>query len=91
MVTQANIIGTGPAGLAAALQLIQNNGIRCHIYEIHPEVSTLGGAISIPSNGVKLLDCLVDYGTLATRASMKSAVTLWSVKGYTLGMFDMIT
>lgn len=54
-VVQAIIIGAGPAGILAALRLHEHNHISPTIYEIRSEPSTLGGAIGIPSNGLRLL------------------------------------
>ncbi|KAJ4329000.1 hypothetical protein N0V84_000572 [Fusarium piperis] len=56
--TKAIIIGGGPAGLSTALRLHQKTNILCTLYEIRPEPKTLGGAIGIQPNGLRLLDRL---------------------------------
>ncbi|GKZ75677.1 hypothetical protein AnigIFM56816_000336 [Aspergillus niger] len=52
---KAIIIGAGPAGLAAALQLHRNNNIAITVYELRPEPTTLGGAIGLFPNGMRLV------------------------------------
>ncbi|KAH8591994.1 hypothetical protein B0O99DRAFT_663407 [Bisporella sp. PMI_857] len=58
LVKKATIIGASPAGLATALLLRQANNIQPVIYEICSEPTTFGGAINIPSNGLRLLQKL---------------------------------
>ncbi|GLA17399.1 hypothetical protein AnigIFM63309_007254 [Aspergillus niger] len=54
-IKKAIIIGAGPAGLAAALQLHRNNNIAITVYELRPEPTTLGGAIGLFPNGMRLV------------------------------------
>ncbi|KAJ5716917.1 hypothetical protein N7488_002563 [Penicillium malachiteum] len=56
MIKKAIIIGAGPAGLAAALRLKKANGIECTVYEIRKKPATIGGAVNIPPNGVRLFN-----------------------------------
>ncbi|GIC87509.1 FAD-dependent oxidoreductase [Aspergillus udagawae] len=86
---QAIIIGAGPAGLAAALRLQQYNHISVVVYEIRPEPTTLGGAIGIPSNGLRLLHRLGLYEALRARGSETSNLVLHAVKGNALGTADL--
>ncbi|KAI1460179.1 hypothetical protein F4805DRAFT_18934 [Annulohypoxylon moriforme] len=83
------IIGAGPAGLAAALSLKQNHRISCVIYEIRHEPTTLGGAIGIPSNGLRLLKRLGLFEELAKKGAETSTLTLYSLKGSVMGTMDM--
>jgi 2-polyprenyl-6-methoxyphenol hydroxylase-like FAD-dependent oxidoreductase len=83
------VIGAGPAGLMAALHLNQSNGISCAVYEIRPEPTTLGGAIGIPSNGLRLLHRLGVYEALLAQGSIISTSILHSSRGNELGEIDM--
>ncbi|KAL4924988.1 uncharacterized protein BDV17DRAFT_199012 [Aspergillus undulatus] len=82
-VRKAIIIGAGPAGLSVALRLHQTTNIKCTIYELRPEPTTLGGAIGIPSNGLRLLDRLSSglYQSLLERGSSRSDLALYSRNG----------
>ncbi|KAJ5669244.1 hypothetical protein N7462_010314 [Penicillium macrosclerotiorum] len=73
-VTQAIIIGGGPAGLAAALNLKRTNGIDCRIYEIRDKPTTIGGAVNIPPNGIRLFDQLGLLNAMNARASSSSSL-----------------
>ncbi|GFF60512.1 predicted protein [Aspergillus lentulus] len=68
-IPQAIIIGGGPAGLAAAIRLKAYNGIDTSVYELRPEPTTFGGAVNIPSNGLRLIDRLGLYEKLCSRGS----------------------
>ncbi|KAL4778546.1 hypothetical protein BJX76DRAFT_362635 [Aspergillus varians] len=85
---KAIIIGGGPAGLSVALRLHQTTNIKCTIYEIRPEPTTLGGAIGIPANGLRLLDRLGVYQSLLNRGSSQSDFVLHSGSGSLLGQQD---
>ncbi|KAL4790510.1 hypothetical protein BDV19DRAFT_333302 [Aspergillus venezuelensis] len=80
---KAIIIGAGPAGLSLALRLHQTTNIRCTVYELRPEPTTLGGAIGIPSNGLRLFDRLgADiYQSLLARGSSRSDFAMHSLNG----------
>ncbi|KAL2859934.1 FAD-dependent oxidoreductase [Aspergillus lucknowensis] len=82
---KAIIIGAGPAGLSVALRLHQTTDIHCTIYEIRPKPTTLGGAVGIPSNGLRLLDRLGVYNALVKRGSSRSDFAVRSLNGTTLG------
>ncbi|ETS80717.1 hypothetical protein PFICI_08246 [Pestalotiopsis fici W106-1] len=90
-VKKAIIIGGGPAGLLAALRLQRSNGIHPVVYEIRSETTTLGGAIGIPSNGLRLLDRLGLYHKLAARGALTSAVVIHSLQGSVVGTMDMVS
>lgn len=88
-IRKALVIGAGPAGLAAAIQLKRKNGISCTVYEIHQEPTTLGGAIGIPSNGLRLLDRLGVYEPLFGLAANTVNTVAYSSKGIELGEIDL--
>ncbi|KAL0935009.1 uncharacterized protein CTRU02_209600 [Colletotrichum truncatum] len=83
------VIGAGPAGIAAALLLRRNHNISCTVYEVRPGPSTLGGAIGIPSNGLRLLDRLGLYDQVAAKGADTSSLFLHSLKGGEIGRMDM--
>ncbi|KAH8589017.1 FAD binding domain protein [Bisporella sp. PMI_857] len=85
------IIGGGPTGIAAALLLKQNNHLTPVIFEEAPEMKTIGGAIGIPSNGLRLLDRLGVYEELISRGSCANDIVLHSVTGSILGQIDMVS
>jgi 2-polyprenyl-6-methoxyphenol hydroxylase-like FAD-dependent oxidoreductase len=60
------------------LRLKQSNGIDCVVYEIRDKPSTIGGAVNIPPNGVRLFHELGLYDELNARASSISKLTLGS-------------
>ncbi|KAJ6437417.1 salicylate hydroxylase [Purpureocillium lavendulum] len=86
---KAIIIGGGPAGLSTALRLHQTTNISCAIYELRPEPTTLGGAIGIFSNGMRLLHRLGLHDDLLARGSSHSCFVLRSMQGGVLGEQDM--
>ncbi|KAL3450225.1 hypothetical protein BJX65DRAFT_24547 [Aspergillus insuetus] len=79
------IIGAGPAGLIAALRLQQRNHISSVVYELREEPTTLGGAIGIPSNGLRLLHRLGLYDELRSRGAETSNLVLHGMKGNVVG------
>ncbi|KAH6701401.1 hypothetical protein BKA61DRAFT_636565 [Leptodontidium sp. MPI-SDFR-AT-0119] len=86
---QAVIIGGGPAGLAAALQLCRQNKFTCAVYELRSCPSSLSGAIGVPCNGSRLLARLGVYESLLTRGAVTNHVTMHSSQGATLGSVDI--
>ncbi|KAF7591570.1 hypothetical protein BBP40_001450 [Aspergillus hancockii] len=82
---KAIIIGGGPAGLSTALRLYQTTNIKCTIYELRSEPTTLGGAIGIMPNGLRLLHRLGVYDALHARGSSHSSLTVHSTQGSILG------
>ncbi|KAF4242955.1 hypothetical protein CNMCM8980_010115 [Aspergillus fumigatiaffinis] len=88
-IKKAIIIGGGPAGLAAAIRLKAYNGIDTSVYELRPEPTTLGGAVNIPSNGLRLIDRLGLYEKLRARGSCTSQLTVHSMQGSVLVDMDM--
>ncbi|KAH6723458.1 FAD binding domain protein [Leptodontidium sp. 2 PMI_412] len=89
IISKVIIIGGGPAGIAAALQLQQANNIKPTIYETRFEPTTLGGALGIPSNGSRLLERLGLWDELLARGSTGSELSIHSVKGHVIGTMDM--
>ncbi|KAL5356586.1 hypothetical protein BJX96DRAFT_162564 [Aspergillus floccosus] len=88
-IKKAVIIGGGPVGLAAALRLKAHNGIDTTVYEIRPESTTLGGAVNIPSNGLRLIHQLGLYEKLCARGSSSSQLIVHSMQGTVLVDYDM--
>ena len=77
--------------MTAALRLRKINHIRPVIYELREEPMTLlGGAIGIPSNGLRLLSRLGLYDAMASRGAQTPSVILHSTKGSIVGEMDMI-
>ncbi|KAF3384198.1 FAD-dependent urate hydroxylase [Talaromyces pinophilus] len=85
------IIGGGPTGIVAAILLKQRNRITPVVYEAQPEPTTIGGAIGIPSNGLRLFKLLGVYEELISRGSSQPDVTLHSVQGSVMGQMDLIS
>ncbi|OQE26063.1 hypothetical protein PENFLA_c007G00760 [Penicillium flavigenum] len=83
------IIGGGPAGVAAALHLQEKNNISCQVYEVRREPTTLGGAIGIPSNGLRLLQRMGLSDAMMAKGSETSMLNLHSLKGNEMGRMDM--
>ncbi|OHE97765.1 hypothetical protein CORC01_06970 [Colletotrichum orchidophilum] len=83
------IVGGGPAGILAALQLQKCNGITPVVYEIRHRPTTLGGAVGIPSNGLRLLHRLGLYNDVAARGALTPKVVLHALKGYVMGEMDL--
>ncbi|KAK1670999.1 hypothetical protein BDP55DRAFT_732614 [Colletotrichum godetiae] len=83
------IIGGGPAGILAALRLKKCNGITPIVYEIRRQPTTLGGAIGIPSNGLRLLDRLGLYNDVAARGALTPKLVLYALKGCVMGEMDL--
>ncbi|GAD96742.1 salicylate hydroxylase, putative [Paecilomyces variotii No. 5] len=79
--SKAIIIGAGPAGVAAAIRLTKHNNISCTVYELRPVPTTLGGAVGIPSNGLRLFDRLGLYKALSTKGSESSNVRIHFAQG----------
>ncbi|KAH8202955.1 hypothetical protein TruAng_002901 [Truncatella angustata] len=90
-VQKAIIIGAGPAGLLTALRLRQFNHISPVVYEIRSEPTTLGGAVGIPSNGLRLLDRLGLFQKVAARGAETSALVVHSLQGTVVGKMDMVS
>lgn len=65
------------------------NGIETAVYEIRPEPTTLGGAVNIPSNGLRLLDRMGILSQLELRASSASQLKVHSMGGAILADLDM--
>ncbi|KZL79795.1 6-hydroxynicotinate 3-monooxygenase [Colletotrichum incanum] len=85
------IIGGGPAGLLSALQLHNSNGLSPVVYEIRQKPATLGGAVGIPSNGLRLLHRLGLYDAIATKGALTPKLVLHALKGCVMGEMDLAT
>ncbi|WYZ38254.1 hypothetical protein EsH8_III_000168 [Colletotrichum jinshuiense] len=83
------IVGGGPAGVLAALQLQKSNGITPVVYEIRHKPTTLGGAIGIPSNGLRLLHRLGLYEEIAAKGALTPRLVLHALKGCVMGEMDL--
>jgi hypothetical protein len=84
-VCTAIIIGGGIAGPAAAIAL-QGIGIQCTIYELRPRPATIGGAIAIPPNAVRVLDHWGLYDKIAHTEHTYEKIELFSIaSGKSLG------
>ncbi|KAJ6103804.1 hypothetical protein N7486_004026 [Penicillium sp. IBT 16267x] len=83
------IIGGGPAGVAAALHLQEKNNISCPVYEVRSEPTTLGGAIGIPSNGLRLLQRMGLSDAMLAKGTETSILKLHSLSGNEMGRMDM--
>ncbi|KAH7142699.1 FAD binding domain protein [Dactylonectria estremocensis] len=88
---KALIIGGGPTGLAAALLLKQNNHLTPVVYEACIEPTTIGGAIGIPPNGLRIFKLLGVYDELIARGSSGTNIVLHSVRGSVIGRLDMVS
>ncbi|RAK99770.1 FAD-dependent oxidoreductase [Aspergillus ibericus CBS 121593] len=86
---KAIIIGAGPAGLAAALQLHRNNNIAITVYELRPEPTTMGGAIGIFPNGMRLLHRMGLYEALLARGSCVTHMEIHSLQNGDIAKVDM--
>lgn len=59
------------------------------VYEIRPEPTTLGGAVNIPSNSLRLFDRLGLYDKLVSLASSASQLIVHSRQGSVLADLDL--
>lgn len=84
--SQAIIVGAGPAGLCTALRLHSTKRIQCSVFELRPEPTTLGGAIGVLSNGLRLLDRLGLYEALRACGNTNGTVITHSAQGDILGV-----
>lgn len=75
--------------MAAALHLKQKNQISCAVYEVRSEPTTLGGAIGIPSNGLRLLQRMGLSDAMMAKGSETSMLNFHSLKGDDMGHLDM--
>lgn len=73
----------------AALHLHRDLNINPVVYEIRSEPTSLGGAIAIPANGLRLLHRLGLYDEVLARGVETSDLVLHSLKGSVLGNVDM--
>jgi 2-polyprenyl-6-methoxyphenol hydroxylase-like FAD-dependent oxidoreductase len=86
---QVIIIGAGPTGLIAALRLKQSNEISPILYEIRDGPNTLGGALGIPANGLRLLQELGLYHQLLAKGASTSRLVIHGLDGSALGDWDL--
>lgn len=72
------------------MRLHQQTDIKCTLYELRPEPTTLGGAVGIQPNGLRLLSRLGVYEKVLARGFGGSNVTLHSLQGHTIGSQDHV-
>lgn len=85
----AIIIGGGIAGPAAAVAL-QKIGIQCIIYELRPAPATIGGAIGLSPNAVRVLDHWGLYEELAKLGFSHENIEMFSLSsGKLLGQLPL--
>lgn len=75
--------------MAAAIHLQEKNKISCQVYEVRREPTTLGGAIGIPSNGLRLLQRMGLCDAMMAKGSETSMLNLHSLSGTEMGRMDM--
>lgn len=88
--SKAIIIGGGPAGICAALRLNQTTDITCAVYEIRPEPATIGSAVGIFPNGMRLFDRLGVHDKMLKHGASQSIMSMYSLKGKLLGQEDVV-
>lgn len=72
------------------MRLQQKNQISCVVYELRSEPTTLGGAVGIPSNGLRLLQRLGVCDEMMAKGAETSNLDLHSLSGSSaLGWMDM--
>ncbi|KAG0644083.1 hypothetical protein HOY80DRAFT_942737 [Tuber brumale] len=82
---KALIIGAGITGPATSI-LLRSLGLQVTIYELRPSPSSLGGAISLAPNSLRILDKLGVYERLKTLGCSVAITQVLSVStGKTLG------
>jgi 2-polyprenyl-6-methoxyphenol hydroxylase-like FAD-dependent oxidoreductase len=86
--TRFLIIGGGIAGPVAALRLVQD-GHQCTLYERSPEPRTIGGAVSVAPNGMRLLEKLELRSKIENMGCMVDNFEIKDDKGGDIGMFCM--
>ncbi|KAH8821889.1 hypothetical protein F5884DRAFT_851093 [Xylogone sp. PMI_703] len=80
------IIGAGPAGLALALTL-HKHGVACVVYESRSQGFTLGGAIMLAPNALRILDSLGIYENIKRKGFNFEAFTFKNDVGEDLNHF----
>lgn len=75
--------------MLAALHLRRSNGILPVLYEIRQTPTTLGGAIGIPANGLRLLHKLGLYDEAVAKGSLTTSLILHALNGSHMGEIDM--
>jgi 2-polyprenyl-6-methoxyphenol hydroxylase-like FAD-dependent oxidoreductase len=85
---KALIFGAGPAGLVTALRLKQALGIEPVVYEIRSEPTTLGGAVQLPPNGLRLIEQLGLSKAILARGFSSGRLQLHSMQGRVLADWD---
>lgn len=72
------------------MYLRQRTQISFTVYELRPEPTTLGGAIALMPNGLRLFDRLGVHDRLLTKGNSCSSVILHSLQGSVLGEIDRV-
>jgi 2-polyprenyl-6-methoxyphenol hydroxylase-like FAD-dependent oxidoreductase len=81
------IIGAGIAGPTAALRLT-NDGHKCMIFERNPEPTTMGGAVNIAPNGMRLLERLGVGDGIRKKGYAVEALEIMEERGGVIGQFE---
>ncbi|KAJ3279491.1 hypothetical protein HK104_001424 [Borealophlyctis nickersoniae] len=81
------IIGGGPTGLATAL-LLHRTGYIPIVYELRPTPTSLGGAVSILPNGIRLLDRLGILPQIYQTGAQIDTFVLQNQNGRQIGRVD---
>ncbi|WP_432543761.1 FAD-dependent monooxygenase [Kineococcus sp. SYSU DK002] len=74
-VQKAAIVGSGVAGLAAAIQLAKG-GVEVDLFEARPELSALGSGISLQGNALRVFDALGAWDDLRAAGYPFEGLTL---------------
>jgi 2-polyprenyl-6-methoxyphenol hydroxylase-like FAD-dependent oxidoreductase len=85
---KALILGGGPAGLVAALRLKQALGVHPVVYEVRSEPTTLGGAVQLPPNGLRLMEQLGLFQKLLARGFSSARLQIHSMRSEVLADWD---
>lgn len=74
-VKRVAIAGGGVAGLAAAIQLAKA-GVEVDVFELKPEIGTLGSGITIQGNALRVFDALGAWGDIRDKGYAFEGLTL---------------
>jgi 2-polyprenyl-6-methoxyphenol hydroxylase-like FAD-dependent oxidoreductase len=81
------IIGAGIAGPTAALRLT-NDGYKCTVFERAPTPTTIGGAVNVAPNGMRLFERLGVGDAIRKRGCTVDAFEIMEERGGVVGRFE---